>query len=213
MPKRRQAADASRRNFLKGAGLVGAAAAVTPPVAANAMPAAPWRNSRPRFPARCRSRPRPCRRRPIRSIRRRAAATSWSTCSIRSASSTWRSIALRAIAACTKPSSITATTSPKSSPACTRTSPSTWRRAMPRSKASRWRWRATASSVCSTPPWRCTTPGAIACRSWCGRQHHGGGQARARRRMGACRRRYRPDRARIHQVGRPAGVVAAFRRV
>ena len=42
MPKRRQVtADANRRNFLKGAGLVGAAAAVTPPVAASAMPAAP----------------------------------------------------------------------------------------------------------------------------------------------------------------------------
>jgi acetolactate synthase-1/2/3 large subunit len=43
MPKRRQQPDASRRNFLKGAGLVGAAAAaaVTPPVAANAMPAQP----------------------------------------------------------------------------------------------------------------------------------------------------------------------------
>src|SRR5580692_3710580 len=41
MPKRRQSPDASRRNFLKGAGLVGAAAAVTPPVAVNAMPAVP----------------------------------------------------------------------------------------------------------------------------------------------------------------------------
>src|ERR1700731_4466300 len=43
MPKRRQQPDASRRNFLKGAGLVGAAAAaaVTPPVAANALPAVP----------------------------------------------------------------------------------------------------------------------------------------------------------------------------
>ncbi len=41
MSKRRQPADANRRNFLKGAGLVGAAAAVTPPVAASAMPAAP----------------------------------------------------------------------------------------------------------------------------------------------------------------------------
>src|SRR6202050_4523072 len=41
MSKRRQSADSSRRNFLKGAGLVGAAAAVTPPVAANAAPAAP----------------------------------------------------------------------------------------------------------------------------------------------------------------------------
>jgi len=40
MPKRRQPSDSSRRNFLKGAGLVGAAAAVTPPVAANAVPAA-----------------------------------------------------------------------------------------------------------------------------------------------------------------------------
>lgn len=41
MSKRRQAADSSRRNFLKGAGLVGAAAAVAPPVAANAAPVAP----------------------------------------------------------------------------------------------------------------------------------------------------------------------------
>ena len=41
MPKRRQQPDASRRNFLKGAGLVGAAAAVTAPVATNAMPAVP----------------------------------------------------------------------------------------------------------------------------------------------------------------------------
>src|SRR5580693_6260060 len=41
MPKRRQSPGASRRNFLKGAGLVGAAAAVTAPVAANAMPAEP----------------------------------------------------------------------------------------------------------------------------------------------------------------------------
>ncbi|HTC04697.1 MAG TPA: twin-arginine translocation signal domain-containing protein, partial [Xanthobacteraceae bacterium] len=41
MSKRRQPSDASRRNFLKGAGLVGAAAAVTPPIAANAMPAVP----------------------------------------------------------------------------------------------------------------------------------------------------------------------------
>jgi acetolactate synthase I/II/III large subunit len=40
MPKRRQSSHSSRRNFLKGAGLVGAAAAVTPPVAANAVPAA-----------------------------------------------------------------------------------------------------------------------------------------------------------------------------
>src|SRR5580693_4341983 len=41
MPKRRQSPDASLRNFLKGAGLVGAAAAVTAPIAANAMPAVP----------------------------------------------------------------------------------------------------------------------------------------------------------------------------
>ena len=40
MTKRRHSSDSSRRNFLKGAGLVGAAAAVTPPVAANAVPAA-----------------------------------------------------------------------------------------------------------------------------------------------------------------------------
>jgi acetolactate synthase-1/2/3 large subunit len=43
MSKGRNSSKASRRNFLKGAGLVGAAAAtaVTPPVGANAFPAAP----------------------------------------------------------------------------------------------------------------------------------------------------------------------------
>ena len=46
-----------------------------------------------------------------------------------------------------------------------------------------------------------------------GRQYHGGRQARARRRVAPCRRRYRTNRPRIHQVGRPAGLVAAFRRV
>ena len=39
MSKHRWSPEASRRNFLKGAGLVGAAAAVTPSVAANATPA------------------------------------------------------------------------------------------------------------------------------------------------------------------------------
>jgi acetolactate synthase-1/2/3 large subunit len=39
--KRRQSSASSRRSFLKGAGLAGAAAAVAPPVAANAAPAAP----------------------------------------------------------------------------------------------------------------------------------------------------------------------------
>jgi acetolactate synthase-1/2/3 large subunit len=39
--KGRHSADSSRRNFLKSAALVGAAAAVVPPVAANATPAAP----------------------------------------------------------------------------------------------------------------------------------------------------------------------------
>ena len=38
-------------------------------------------------------------------------------------------------------------------------------------------------------------------------------QARAGRRMGAFGGRHRPDRARLHQVGRPAGLAAAFRRV
>ena len=41
MSKHRHSPQASRRNFLKGAGLVGAAAAVTPPIAANAIPAGP----------------------------------------------------------------------------------------------------------------------------------------------------------------------------
>ena len=41
MPKRRPLPQSSRRNFLKGASLLGAAAAVTPPVAADAIPAAP----------------------------------------------------------------------------------------------------------------------------------------------------------------------------
>lgn len=36
MPRRRNLPDSSRRDFLKGAGPLGAAAAVTPPVTANA---------------------------------------------------------------------------------------------------------------------------------------------------------------------------------
>ena len=52
MPKRRKDADSSRRNFLKGAGLVGAAAAtaVAPPVAAGAMPAAPLNKAKAALP-------------------------------------------------------------------------------------------------------------------------------------------------------------------
>src|SRR6202451_1996491 len=42
MSAHRRRPQASRRNFLKGVGLVGAAAAVTPSVAANAMPAVQW---------------------------------------------------------------------------------------------------------------------------------------------------------------------------
>ena len=41
MPKRRQSPQSSRRNFLKGASLLGAVGAVTPPVAAGAIPVAP----------------------------------------------------------------------------------------------------------------------------------------------------------------------------
>jgi acetolactate synthase I/II/III large subunit len=41
MSKRRRFADSSRRNFLKGAGVAGAAAAMVPPTTANAIPAAP----------------------------------------------------------------------------------------------------------------------------------------------------------------------------
>ena len=41
MPKHRRSADSSRRNFLKGAGFAGAAAAMVPPATANAIPAAP----------------------------------------------------------------------------------------------------------------------------------------------------------------------------
>jgi acetolactate synthase I/II/III large subunit len=41
MPKRRHSAASSRRNFLKGASLVGAAAAITAPEAAKAIPGAP----------------------------------------------------------------------------------------------------------------------------------------------------------------------------
>ena len=57
--------------------------------------------------------------------------------------------------------------------------------------------------------------------AWCdrvpvyrhGRQHHRGQQARARRRMGAFGDRHRRDHPRLHQVGRPADLAAAFRRV
>ena len=41
MPKRRQSLQSSRRNFLKGASLLGAVGAVTPPAAAGAIPAVP----------------------------------------------------------------------------------------------------------------------------------------------------------------------------
>jgi acetolactate synthase I/II/III large subunit len=52
MPMRRKEPDSSRRDFLKGAGLVGAAAAaaVTPPVAAGAMPAAPLSKAKAALP-------------------------------------------------------------------------------------------------------------------------------------------------------------------
>ena len=40
MSKRRRSADSNRRNFLKGAGVVGAAAAMVLPATANAVPAA-----------------------------------------------------------------------------------------------------------------------------------------------------------------------------
>jgi acetolactate synthase-1/2/3 large subunit len=50
MSKRRKAPESSRRNFLKGAGLAGAAAALTPPVAANAMPAAPLERAKAAVP-------------------------------------------------------------------------------------------------------------------------------------------------------------------
>ncbi len=50
MPKRRQPAGSSRRHFLKGAGLVGAAAAVAPPVAANAVPAPPQKPAKAALP-------------------------------------------------------------------------------------------------------------------------------------------------------------------
>jgi len=41
MSKRRHSEDSSRRNFLKGAGVAGAAAAIVPPAPANAIPADP----------------------------------------------------------------------------------------------------------------------------------------------------------------------------
>jgi len=41
MSKRRRSADSSRRNFLKGAGVAGAAAAIVPPATVNALPADP----------------------------------------------------------------------------------------------------------------------------------------------------------------------------
>jgi acetolactate synthase I/II/III large subunit len=41
MPKRRHSTESNRRNFLKGASLAGAAAAIVPPAPGNAVPAAP----------------------------------------------------------------------------------------------------------------------------------------------------------------------------
>ena len=57
MSKRRESAGSNRRNFLKGAGLVGAAAAVAPPVAAHAMPAAPLEKAKVGLASRTRSGP------------------------------------------------------------------------------------------------------------------------------------------------------------
>ena len=66
MPKRRQLPQSSRRNFLKGASLLGAAAAVTPPVTANAIPATPQERLKAAVPGPCRWRQRRWRRPRIR---------------------------------------------------------------------------------------------------------------------------------------------------
>jgi acetolactate synthase-1/2/3 large subunit len=50
MPKRRNSPNSSRRYFLKGAGLVAAAGAVTPPVTANAIPATAQERSKAAVP-------------------------------------------------------------------------------------------------------------------------------------------------------------------
>src|SRR5215467_1878016 len=50
MPKRRHSFGSSRRNFLKGASFVGAAAAIVPPATAGAIPAAPQERSKAAIP-------------------------------------------------------------------------------------------------------------------------------------------------------------------
>ena len=167
MSKRRQSSDSSRRNFLKGAGLVGAAAAVVPPVAANAVPAAPPPQLKAALPGPAANRGRDAgagERSGQSDLERRRLHGGRAQFARHRISGDQLRLELSRPARSRHQSR--ATTSPRSSPACTRTSRSTWRRAMPRSRASRWRWPATASSACSTPPWRCTTLGATACRCW-----------------------------------------------
>ena len=76
------------------------------------------------------------------------------------------------------------------------------------------RCSATARSACSTPPWRSTMPGATACRS----SSWAAPISTPRSGRPACRpsiRRHGHQRAgaRLHQVGRSAGLAAALRAV
>ena len=89
----------------------------------------------------------------------------------------------------------------------------TWRRATPRSKASRSPWlpRRRRPAACHHGDvQRLVRPRAghraSAATSW-------RPTSAARRRMAAFRRRHRRDRPRLHQMGRSAGLAAAFRRV
>ena len=122
MPKRRRSSDSSRRNFLKAAGFVGAAAATVRPATAGAIPAPSQQRLKAAIPG-----PRqtaaenmPPTREPVNQTS--SGGDFMSMYSTRLASNIWQSIARRATAACTRLSSSTAITSRKSSPVCTRRS-------------------------------------------------------------------------------------------
>ena len=138
MPKRGSSPDAARRNFLKGAGLIGAAAAVAPPVA-NALPVAPPTQLKAAVPG---PRQIAAETMPPGSdpVNQTTSGGDFMTDVLNSLGIEYLAInCASSYRACMKPTSMTATTSRNSSPACTRRSPAhgSGRRQEPRMP---WRW-------------------------------------------------------------------------
>ena len=167
MSAHRRSPQASRRNFLKGAGLVGAAAAVAPSAPANAMQAIQSEKSIAALPG-----PRQIAAEtmppPSDPVNQTSSGGDFMTDVLNSlgieymainCASSYRGLHEAIINhGGNKPEIIT----------CVHEDIAVhMRKATPRSKVSRLRWRVTARSVCNTPRWRCTTLGAIARRSSC----------------------------------------------